>query len=606
MLLRKFKILVYLMRTSLLFLFLSFFIFSISKTIYAEQYNKEFKVDPLPKPLNQTDVKFYKEIFTLQEVGKIKEADQLVAKLTNKILLGHVQSQKYLHPNAWRSSFNELRTWLLNYSDHPNASRISWLAKKRKPKSANNPTEPKKGYLNGVGQNTPQRWRALVPESYKGRISPRQTAFIANKIRRFNLLKEPTNANNFLNESKNLRYLTPTEESHLRGEIAHAYFIYGLDDKAILTARQAIGKSPQNAYMAYWSAGLAYYRSYQYELSGIHFRALADMEEAPDLLRSGAAFWAYRLSLHFNDPATSVIYLNIAKNFTKTFYGMMALQISGQKISINFQEPQISDKFIPWLINTRGGRRTLALLQIGDWTRASRELRYLYEQAPFERKRDMMMFAVTHNMPGLAFRLADLHLKLTGEAFNRALYPQPKTNVNLDIDPAIIYGIIRKESSFYPLARSRVRASGLMQIMPATAAFIAKDRRFLNINRHLLKNPDINLKLGQDYLFHLLETPIVGHHLFKLLAAYNAGPGNLNKWLKKIDYRGDSFLLLESIPSRETRVYIKSVTMNIWMYRLKENRNTDDLRILVAGKANEADIAFLKTNINSNYSESLN
>ena len=46
--------------------------------------------------------------------------------------------------------------------------------------------------------------------------------------------------------------------------------------------------------------------------------------------------------------------------------------------------------------------------------------------------------------------------------------------------------------------------------------------------------------------------------------------------------------------------------MNIWMYRLKENRNTDDLRILVAGKANEADIAFLKTNINSNYSESLN
>ena len=97
-----------------------------------------------------------------------------------------------------------------------------------------------------------------------------------------------------------------------------------------------------------------------------------------------------------------------------------------------------------------------------------------------------------------------------------------------------------------------------------------------------------------------METPIVGQHLFKLLAAYNAGPGNLNKWIKKIDYRGDSFLLLESIPSRETRVYIKSVAVNIWMYRLKEDRDTSDLRKLVAGNVNDVDIAFLKTDIKPN------
>ena len=597
MLLRNIKTSVNLWQTVLLILF---FIFSYSKTSYAEQHNKRIGVDILPKPLNLKDVKLYQEIFSLQEVGKIQEAEKLTTKLTNRVLLGHIQSQKYLHPNAWRSSFDELRIWLLNYSDHPDASRINWLANKRKPKSAKSPNKPKKGYLNGVGQNTPQRWRASIPESYSGRISPRQTALIANKIRRYNLLREPTNANNFLNDPNNLRYLTPSEESHLRGEIAHAYFIYGLDDKAILTARQAIGKSPENSYMAYWSAGLAHYRSYQYELSGIYFRALADMVNAPDLLRSGAAFWAYRLSLRHNDPETAVKYLNVAKNFTKTFYGMMALYVSGQKFSVIFQEPRISDNFVPWLTRTRGGRRALALLQIGDWIRASRELRYLYEQASTTQKKDMMMFAVTHNMPGLAFRLADLHLKLTGEAYNTALYPQPTTKINFEIDPAIIYGIIRKESSFYPLARSRVRASGLMQIMPATAAFISNDRRFRNKNRHLLNNPDINLKLGQDYIIHLLETPIVGQHLFKLLAAYNAGPGNLNKWIKKIDYRGDSFLLLESIPSRETRVYIKSVAVNIWMYRLKEDRDTSDLRKLVAGNVNDVDIAFLKTDIKPN------
>ena len=588
---------------SLKTLFLSFsltlFITLYSGDISAEEYYERFIDTSLPQPLKDSDVKLYQKIFDLQEIGEIKKADKLIDQLSNRILVGHVQSQKYLHPNAWRSSYDELRTWLSNYSDHPNASRVSWLAKKRKPKLASDPDSPKKGYLNGVGQNKPQRWRASIPESYAGRVSPRQTASIAYQVRRSNLRREPTNANKFLNNQNTLRFLTPSEEAHLRGEIAHAYFIYGLDDKAVMTARQAISKSPKTAYMGYWAAGLASHRSYQYDLAAIYFRTLADIENAPDQLRSSAAFWAYRLSLRENDPKNAIKFLNIAKSFPDCFYGMMALQISGQKIFVDFRQPEVTDDFVSWLSETRGGRRVLALLQIGDWAKASRELRYLYEQASSAQRKDMMMFAVIHNMPGLAFRLADLHLQDTGDAFNQALYPQPETHINFDIDPAIIYGIIRKESGFYPLARSRVRASGLMQIMPATAAFISKDRRFLNENRHLLNNPDINLKLGQDYILHLLETAVVDQHLFKLLVAYNAGPGNLNKWLKKIDHREDSFLMLESIPARETRGYVKSVTMNIWMYRLKEGGSTSDFRVLVAGDGTSGEIAFLKVDVSS-------
>ena len=563
----------------------------------AEEYYEGFIDKSLPHPLNDADAELYQKIFSLQEMGEIRKADQLINQLSNRLLIGHVESQKYLHPNAWRSSYDELKTWLSNYSDHPDASRINWLAKKRKPKSENSPKEPKKGYLNGVGQHSPQRWRASIPESYSGRTSPRQTASIAYQVRRANLRREPTNANVFLSKTSSLRYLTASEEAHLRGEIAHAYFIYGLDDKAILTARQAIGKSPKTAYMAYWTAGLASYRSYQHGLAGIYFRTLAQMEDAPDLLRSGAAFWAYRLSLQENNPENGIKFLNIANKFPDSFYGLMAMQTSGQKIAVDFNEPEVSEDFVPWLVNSRGGRRVLALLQIGDWTKASRELRYLYEEATYQQKKDMMMFAVTHNMPGLAFRLADLYFKNTGEIFYAALYPQPETHVDFDIDPAIIYAIIRKESGFYPLARSRVKASGLMQIMPATAAFISNDRRFLNKNRHLLNNPDINLKLGQDYISHLLEIDIVDQHLFKLLTAYNAGPGNLSKWLKKIDYQDDSFLLLESIPARETRGYIKSVTMNLWMYRLKAAKGNSDLRELVAGKVNTGDITFQKSEL---------
>ena len=156
-----------------------------------------------------------------------------------------------------------------------------------------------------------------------------------------------------------------------------------------------------------------------------------------------------------------------------------------------------------------------------------------------------------------SFQLADLHLKNTGEAVNSALYPQPETHIKFDIDPAIIYGIIRKESSFYPLARSRARATGLMQIMPATAAFISNDRRFVNTNRHLLNNPDINLKLGQDYIFHLLDTPVVDQHLFKLLAAYNAGPGNLNKWIKKLIIEEIVFYFLSHYPQEKHEHILK-------------------------------------------------
>ena len=63
-----------------------------------------------------------------------------------------------------------------------------------------------------------------------------------------------------VNNKSNLRYLTATEEAHLRGEIAHAYFIFGVDDKAVRTARQAIAKDTEEAFMGYWAGGLAAWR----------------------------------------------------------------------------------------------------------------------------------------------------------------------------------------------------------------------------------------------------------------------------------------------------------------------------------------------------------
>ena len=76
----------------------------------------------------------------------------------------------------------------------------------------------------------------------------------------------------------------------------------------------------------------------------------------------------------------------------------------------------------------------------------------------------------------------------------------------------------RQESGFNPRAKSRAKAAGLMQLMPATASFIAKDRGYRDRKRHKLFEPEVNLTLGQNYLHHLLDEPLIEKSLVRLLA----------------------------------------------------------------------------------------
>ena len=105
----------------------------------------------LPKPLDPDDAKRYARIFALQRDGHWKEADALIARLHDKLLVGRVLAQRYLHPTLYRSSYKELHDWLAQYRDEPEAKRIYELALKRKPRRAAAPASPVGGYLNGSG-----------------------------------------------------------------------------------------------------------------------------------------------------------------------------------------------------------------------------------------------------------------------------------------------------------------------------------------------------------------------------------------------------------------------------------------------------------------------
>ena len=541
----------------------------------------------LPQLLNSSDIAQYKRLLVLQKNGDMKQAVQEMDRLKDPLLKGHILAQRYLHPTAWRSSFKDLSNWLVSYNDHPDASRIYWLAKRRKPAKAVRPQAPKPGYLNGYGQAGAYGYRPRIPLSIVGRASPTQTASVARSVRRAIRRGWPSGALDIVNNTNNKRYLTAAEEGQLRGEIAHAYFIFGVDSKAIRQARYAIGIGRTHAQLAYWAGGLAAWRSGQINLAGQLFRTLAELPEASPGQRSAAAYWAHRIELRQGSPVESVRYLELSAREIDSFYGVVSRHALGQKINISFDLPNIHVDFFEWLVKRPGGKRIFALLQLGETHAAERELRYLWMEMPDQFHHGIMRFASEQGMAGLSFRVAEIIRKNTGVSWYGALYPHPQFKAEFHVDEALVWSISRQESGFNPRAKSSAKAAGLMQLMPATAAFIARDRGYRERKRHKLFEPELNLKLGQTYIQHLLNEPLVENSLIRLLAAYNGGPGNLRKWLAKIDHQDDPFLLVESMPARETRYYVKNVISNLGIYRQRFGQTSPALSGLAAGNGGQ-------------------
>ena len=92
--------------------------------------------DAVPTVLKDQDIARYKKIFSSQQGGDWKTADRLISTLENKILMGRVLYQRYMHPSKYRSSYTELSGWMRAYGDHPGSTRVYKLARKRKPKNA--------------------------------------------------------------------------------------------------------------------------------------------------------------------------------------------------------------------------------------------------------------------------------------------------------------------------------------------------------------------------------------------------------------------------------------------------------------------------------------
>jgi soluble lytic murein transglycosylase len=137
------------------------------------------------------------------------------------------------------------------------------------------------------------------------------------------------------------------------------------------------------------------------------------------------------------------------------------------------------------------------------------------------------------------------------------------------LDPADPYGLMRQESRFISDARSGVGASGLMQVMPATARWTARQLG-LPYSPGALKDLDFNLRIGMAYLRRVLDD--FGGALPLAAAAYNAGPGRPRRWREGAPL--DAAAWAETIPFSETRDYVKKVLANATVYaRLMGNED---------------------------------
>ncbi|MDD5673940.1 MAG: lytic transglycosylase domain-containing protein, partial [Chitinivibrionales bacterium] len=138
------------------------------------------------------------------------------------------------------------------------------------------------------------------------------------------------------------------------------------------------------------------------------------------------------------------------------------------------------------------------------------------------------------------------------------------------VSPALVTAIIRQESMFDPAALSPVGAIGLMQIMPATGALLARDLGG-DFSPDSLYKAEFNIRYGTYYVQKLLDQ--FSGSAILMLASYNSGANNAEQWyaLNKDD---DEDMFVENIAFNETRDYVKKVLANYWMYEILEGQKT--------------------------------
>ncbi|GAA0604748.1 lytic transglycosylase domain-containing protein [Craurococcus roseus] len=534
-------------------------------------------VNGLPTVLHPSEASRLRRAFELQAAGDFAAAARETERLEDKRLFGQVLAHRWLQPGA-QPTAADLQAWLARHGDHPDAPRLHALLVRLLPRGADLPPAP-------VQPEALSPDLSLAPEER----DPPSAAPVARNPSLDRTVRERAqagNAESALALVERTRGMTPAYAAALRADVALVLFRRGEDAKALrIAAEGAAGGSPRAAY----ATGLAAWGLDRPDIALPFFERAARAEAAPPALRSAAAFWTARAAVRARRPELYTPWMMQAAQESRTFYGLVARRSLGLPANFAWEGELAGDADMAPVAETAGGWRALALLQVGQHARAEAELRQLWSQARNHPGlvRAMLGVATVAGLNGLSSQLAAASQSADGRPRDFARYPLPRLQPQggFRVDPALLYAIALQESRFDAEAVSPAGARGMMQIMPATASHITGDPSWREpAAAKRLNDPRLSLDLGQRYVHHLARLDAVEGNLIRVLAAYNAGPGNLQKWLPAHGHRDDPFLFIEAIPLDETRNYVQQVLAYSWIYASRLGLPSRSLDQIAAGE----------------------
>jgi soluble lytic murein transglycosylase len=307
-----------------------------------------------------------------------------------------------------------------------------------------------------------------------------------------------------------------------------------------------------------------------------HFKRMYEAVRLP-ISRARGAYWAGRAAERRGDRTAARSWYEAAARHRTVFYGQLAAQQLQATVMLSLAptpEPNAAEAAAFEKRELVQAARLLA--ELGERQRLRPFIMALNAEARTPVEHGLVgRLASQLGRPDLAVRSAKRSVR-QGVIMPEYGYPVIGIGARARVEPALLLALSRQESEFNPKAVSRAGARGLMQLMPATAKLMARQLKMRYAKSRLLDDPVYNATLGSAFLADLIKRYNGSYVL--ALAAYNAGPSRVKRWLR--DY-GDPRIgeidiidWIELIPFNETRNYVQRVLEALQVYRLRLNGAT--------------------------------
>jgi soluble lytic murein transglycosylase len=345
------------------------------------------------------------------------------------------------------------------------------------------------------------------------------------------------------------------EQAYFWGQMAYQA-ARRLDPDALAWYRKAGGLNEEQ--LAWWVRIALRQQEWNDVLAAIG--AMSEQEQK----RPSWRYWKARALKAMGQPgAANQILAPLSVEFN--YHGQLAAEELGTVIGNPLATYRAGEEDIQGVAAQSGIQRALALYQFGVRYEANRE--WLWATRHFDDRQLLAAaeLARRHDWPDRAINTADKTKSLHDFSLRYPLHHRELLagySRQWELDESWVYGLIRQESRFMHTARSSAGASGLMQIMPATAKWVAKKLGARDFRQSLINQLDTNIEFGTYYLRYVLDDQ--GGHPVLATAAYNAGPGRARRWRDMKPLEGAVYT--ESIPFNETRDYVQKVMSNANYY----------------------------------------